>query len=254
MNNSIQTKFAEFKETFNELNISLQRDMVRRRYQMWMQGQVPMEDRLMDTFAKFKTQTVQFWRMILKRALDVSFSLAAIVITLPVMMLIAAAIKITSKGPIVYKQVRVGKKGKLFEIYKFRTMKIDAETSTGPIWAKQNDPRVTIIGNFLRTTHLDELPQFFNVLKGEMSVVGPRPERPHFVSEFRKSIPHYDRRLCAKPGITGLAQIRRSYDETLADVRRKLKYDVVYIHKMCPFLDVKVIAMTVGAVVFRNGR
>jgi lipopolysaccharide/colanic/teichoic acid biosynthesis glycosyltransferase len=133
-------------------------------------------------------------------------------------------------------------------------MRQDAELATGPVWAKQDDPRITRVGSFLRKTHLDELPQFFNVLKGEMSIVGPRPERPHFVSELRKAIPHYDRRHFARPGVTGLAQVKRRYDETLKDVRNKVRYDVLYIRKMCPFLDMKLIFMTVGACLLRTGR
>jgi lipopolysaccharide/colanic/teichoic acid biosynthesis glycosyltransferase len=167
---------------------------------------------------------------------------------------VALAVKLDSAGPIIYSQTRVGLRGKHFKIYKFRTMRQDAELLTGPVWARQNDARITRIGNFLRKTHLDELPQFFNVIKGEMSLVGPRPERPHFVSELRTAIPHYDRRHFAKPGVTGLAQVKRSYDETIADVRKKVRYDVLYIKKMCPLLDIKVIFMTLGECILRTGR
>ena len=125
---------------------------------------------------------------------------------------------------------------------------------TGPIWASSRDARITRIGTFLRRAHLDELPQFFNVLRGDMSLVGPRPERPHFVKQLRKAIPHYDRRLCVKPGITGLAQIKRRYDESIADVKKKVRYDVLYIRKMCPVLDFMVLALTVKAVLMGTGR
>ena len=139
-------------------------------------------------------------------------------------------------------------------MYKFRSMIQNAEDTSGPVWAKADDPRITRIGKFMRKTHLDELPQLYNVLRGDMSIVGPRPERPYFVNELRKVIPHYDRRFYAKPGITGLAQIKRHYDETLSDVKKKLRYDRLYVQKMCPLLDLKVMAMTVGSVILQTGR
>jgi exopolysaccharide biosynthesis polyprenyl glycosylphosphotransferase len=250
----MQTMWKEFKISATEFKKVLERDLLLRRYQMLIEGETPFEDKIIDNFTKVQTLVVTSWRSLVKRYLDLFVSIFAIAILLPVMVVVAAAIKISSRGPILYKQARVGKKGKIFNMLKFRTMQVDAETQTGPVWARSNDPRVTKIGLFLRTTHLDEIPQFFNVLKGDMSIVGPRPERPYFVSEFRKTIPHYDRRLCAKPGITGLAQIKRRYDETLADVKRKLRYDVLYIHKMCPLLDVKVMILTLGAVFLRTGR
>jgi exopolysaccharide biosynthesis polyprenyl glycosylphosphotransferase len=207
-----------------------------------------------DFAVKVRTYFLISWREGIKRVLDLAISLIGIAATAPVMLLIAIAVKMDSKGPVFYRQVRVGKKGRLFEIYKFRTMRQDAEVASGPVWAKENDPRITRLGQFLRTSHLDELPQFFNVLRGEMSLVGPRPERPYFVDEFRKSIPNYEKRLYAKPGVTGLAQVKRRYDESLADVKRKLRYDVLYVEKMCPLMDVKLMFMTLGTMIFRTGR
>lgn len=250
----MKNTWNEILANMKEIRTMVERDLVLRRYHMWMQGQTPFEDRLMDLVTKIRFQFLASWRSMMKRTFDIAFSFFAILLALPVMGIIALAIKFDSRGPVIYRQTRVGKKGRPFEIFKFRTMAQDAENLSGPVWAKENDARVTRIGEFLRKTHLDELPQFFNVLMGDMSIVGPRPERPYFVNEFRRLIPHYDRRLCAKPGITGLAQIKRRYDESLADVKRKLRYDVLYIHKMCPLLDMKVIFQTFGTVVLRTGR
>jgi lipopolysaccharide/colanic/teichoic acid biosynthesis glycosyltransferase len=133
-------------------------------------------------------------------------------------------------------------------------MRANAEAETGPVWAKDNDPRVTLVGRFLRKSHLDELPQVLNVLRGEMSLVGPRPERPIFVSEFNTSIRQYYRRLSIKPGITGLAQVRYKYDETMGDVRKKLAYDLLYIRKMCWYLDLTIIFLTIGKVLDKGAK
>ncbi len=170
------------------------------------------------------------------------------------MVIVAAAVKVTSKGPIFYKQERVGKKGKTFDIYKFRTMRLDAEKISGPTWATENDPRLTCIGGFLRKAHLDELPQIINVFKGEMSIVGPRPERPFFLlRNCKKDIDNYVGRLAVKPGITGLAQVKHKYDETIDDVKKKVRYDILYIKKMCLILDLKVLMWTVGVVLTGKG-
>ena len=164
---------------------------------------------------------------IAKRVFDVLVSAAAIIILSPLFLLATLLIKTTSKGPIIFTQIRVGKDGQLFKIFKFRTMKVDAEKETGPVWAAQDDPRLIPVGKFLRKSHMDEIPQFFNVLRGEMSVIGPRPERPEFVAELKKKIPEYEKRLLVKPGITGLAQVWHRYDETVEDVRKKIKYDLL---------------------------
>jgi exopolysaccharide biosynthesis polyprenyl glycosylphosphotransferase len=248
------TRWSEVKVAAGEFKKELERDFILRRYQKWLEGELPWEDRVMDAFVKAKTHLVTSWRSFAKRVLDICGSLFGIILFSPIMAIIAIAIRLDSKGPIVYKQTRVGLHGTLFNILKFRTMKLGAESQSGPVWAKANDPRVTRIGNFLRKSHLDELPQLFNVLKGEMSLVGPRPERPYFVDELRKSIRNYDRRLYTKPGITGMAQVRRRYDETLADVKKKVRYDLFYIQKMCPILDIKLIGMTISEVVLGNGR
>lgn len=240
--------------SIRDFKSDLQRDLLMRRYQKWSRGESLMEDRIMDLFHKYKVQFVSSWRGVFKRSCDAVLSIGGLMVMFPLLLLIAAIIKLDSRGPILFQQTRVGKKGRLFNIYKFRTMIQDAEKTTGPVWAAMNDLRITRFGKFLRKSHLDELPQLFNVLCGEMSIVGPRPERPYFVQELRKVIPHYDRRFYAKPGITGLAQIKRRYDETLADVRKKLKYDILYAQKMCPLLDLQVMALTIGSVVFQTGR
>jgi len=243
--NEIKSDAIEFKRT-------LERDMLLRRYHKWSNGESTFEDRVASQIIKVKTIVITSWRAAVKRSLDSIISVVGLIVLSPVMMLVAIAIKMDSKGPVMLCQTRVGMKGRTFKMYKFRSMYQNAETKSGPVWAIDRDPRVTSVGKFLRDSHLDEIPQLFNVLKGEMSLVGPRPERPYFVSEFRIAIPHYDRRLCAKPGITGLAQIRRGYDETLSDVKKKIRYDVLYIKKMCPLLDLKLMTLTVGAVFFTN--
>ncbi len=185
-----------------------------------------------------------WWRLVLKRVMDLAGALAGLILTAFLVPVIAAAIKLTSKGPVFYSQERIGRFGDLFKIYKFRTMQMDAEAD-GPVWsAGEQDPRLTSIGGFLRRTHLDELPQLFNVLVGHMSLVGPRPERPHFVHSLHGAIPRYDQRLLLKPGITGLAQVHRPADTSLADVRRKLRFDLLYVKRMCLALDVKILAWT----------
>lgn len=254
----VQTKWDEIRSEVVELKKFVERDLaVRqflRRYQNMVEGEMTVEERIVNVFEKARAMFLVSWRSSIKRMLDIGISLVGLIVTAPLMVLIALVIRLESKGPVIYSQIRVGKKGKTFNMYKFRSMTADAEMKTGPVWATKKDSRITKVGNFLRTAHLDELPQFFNVLSGEMSLVGPRPERPYFVNEFRKMIPHYDRRLCAKPGITGLAQIKRSYDESIADVKKKLKYDVLYVKKMCPLLDLKLVFMTALTVILRTGR
>jgi lipopolysaccharide/colanic/teichoic acid biosynthesis glycosyltransferase len=153
-------------------------------------------------------------------------------------------IKLTSPGPVFYTQERVGKDDRLFKIIKFRTMCVNAESQDGPVWAKKDDKRITTFGKFLRRTHIDELPQLINVIKGDMSIVGPRPERPFFVSKFKDNIPGYAKRLSIKPGITGLAQCYHKYDETIRDVQKKLRYDILYIKRMCWSLDLRIVWQT----------
>jgi len=189
-----------------------------------------------------------------KRWLDITGALFGLIVLSPLLVLIGIAIKCTSKGPILYQQVRVGRFGRLFEIYKFRTMYEDAEKHTGPQWAKENDPRVTPLGRILRKIHLDELPQLINVLKGEMSFVGPRPERPEIVFSLQNKVKNYEKRLLVNPGITGWAQLRHRYDNSIDDVKKKVRYDLFYIRKMCLGVDVKLIVLTILGILFGTER
>ncbi|ASJ38676.1 sugar transferase [Vibrio vulnificus] len=199
-----------------------------------------------------------------KRLFDLFFALLALLVTLPLFPLIALAIKVTSKGNIIYKQLRVGRstpeKMELFEIMKFRTMYCDAESRSGAVWATENDPRITPVGRFLRKTRLDELPQLFNVLKGEMSLIGPRPERPDFYQRLEQEIPYFaDRTYGVLPGITGLAQINQGYDTSIEDVRRKVGFDHSYALSLNSFsnwlqTDIAIIVKTIIVMVDGRGR
>ena len=187
-----------------------------------------------------------------KRIMDITISMFLLLLLSPFLIISVLLIKITSKGGVFYNQIRVGKGGKLFTMYKLRTMFENAE-EYGPEWAGEKDPRITGFGKVLRKTYFDELPQMFNVLKNEMSLVGPRPERPHFVEILKKEIPYYYKRLNIKPGITGWAQIKHKYDSSLDDVRVKLQYDFYYIENMSLKLDFKIIINTIIVVVFMKG-
>ncbi len=191
---------------------------------------------------------------LVKELVDRLLAVIGLVVLLPLLFLVGVAIKMSSRGSVFFRQSRVGKDGVLFNIIKFRTMVQDAESSTGPIWAMANDPRVTRLGRFLRNSHIDEIPQLINVLRGEMSIVGPRPERPVFVEKFRLEIPNYEQRLRVKPGITGLAQVCHKYDETVKDVRRKLAYDLLYIQKMCLMVDMAIVFLTFRCLTGRGAR
>ncbi|MBA2254595.1 MAG: sugar transferase [Chloroflexi bacterium] len=210
------------------------------------------------------------------RAMNVSLALLVLVLTSPLILLIALAVKLTSDGPVLYVQERVGLDGrggrdrrqarssdgdprrardlggKLFRMYKFRTMRIDAERESGAVWATEGDPRVTSIGRFLRRYRLDELPQLVNVLRGEMNIVGPRPERPTIFADLRLQIPEYHFRQRAKPGITGLAQINHHYDRSVDDVRIKLGYDLDYIGRHSTREDLRIMIRTVPAVILKR--
>ena len=181
------------------------------------------------------------------RCLDIAGSILILLVSTPLTILISLLIKITSSGPFFYKQQRVGKDGKLFTLYKFRTMVEDAEKEIGPVLASRDDPRVTKVGKILRATRLDELPQLINVLKGDMSLVGPRPERPHFVKKHKAL---HELRLAVKPGLTGLAQIRSFYD---LKPRHKIKYDYLYIQKRSLLLNLYILIRTIPAVFSRKG-
>jgi sugar transferase (PEP-CTERM system associated) len=191
---------------------------------------------------------------IIKRSFDIVVSLVGLILALPLMILAAVAIKIESAGPIFYRQPRLGQNGCVFILNKFRSMHQDAERDTGPVWSAERDPRITRVGAILRRTRLDELPQLFNVLIGDMSFIGPRPERPEFVAELQKEIPYYMERLAVKPGITGWAQVRYEYGSSVEDAVEKLQYDLYYIKNLSLFLDLLIVLSTVQVVVFARGR
>ncbi|MDH7605926.1 MAG: sugar transferase, partial [Melioribacter sp.] len=194
------------------------------------------------------------WEKKLKRLMDIVFSLLLLIVTSPITLLAAIAIKLESEGPVFYKQERMGMNGKIFKIIKFRTMINDAEKHTGPVWSTKDDPRITKVGKFLRKVRLDEIPQAINILKGDMSFVGPRPERPFFVEKLSKEIPLYKRRLKVRPGLTGWAQVKHKYDESIEDVKIKLRYDLFYIENMSLRLDFKIIIRTIFVVLFGKGQ
>ena len=211
------------------------------------------------------------WASVMTRGVNFVLALTAIILLLPVFAAIALLVRLTSRGPVLYTQVRIGLDqrepvlgsqnhrrerdlgGRPFTIYKFRTMWADAEHKSGAVWAQQQDPRVTPIGRLLRQYRLDELPQLFNVLKGEMNIVGPRPERPTIFAELREHIAEYPLRQRAKPGITGLAQINHHYDRSLEDVRTKVHYDLEYIRRQSVAEDFRIMLKTVPVVLLRRG-
>lgn len=206
-----------------------------------------------------------------RRALNIVVATLGLVLALPLIVVLAILVKLTSRGPVFYTQVRVGLDrrdpavtnmnhrrkqdlgGRLFTIYKFRTMRVDAEAGSGAVWATQKDPRLTPIGGFLRQYRLDEIPQLLNVIKGDMNIVGPRPERPTIFAELRESISGYPLRQRARPGITGLAQISQQYDTCLDDVRRKVEYDLQYIERQGLLEDVRIMLRTVPVILLRRG-
>lgn len=205
----------------------------------------------------------------LNRALNITLSALALLVTTPLMVLLAIALKLTSRGPVLYAQTRVGVDrrwrstlalherrledlgGQVFTIYKFRTMRVDAERVSGAVWAHENDPRVTRLGKYMRMLRLDELPQFWNVMLGDMNIVGPRPERPSIVSRLREDIPEYQCRHRVKPGITGMAQINQNYDTSLDDVRSKVRWDLHYIREQGLWLDLVILLRTVPSVLLK---
>lgn len=187
-----------------------------------------------------------------KRLFDIIASLAVLVLTLPVLLLAALAVKLDSRGPALYRQTRVGLYGETYRINKLRSMRIDAEAN-GAVWAAENDPRVTRIGRFIRATRIDELPQLWNVLKGEMSFVGPRPERPEFVADLEQQIAFYAERHMVKPGLTGWAQVNYPYGASIDDARAKLEFDLYYAKNYTPFLDIVILLQTVRVVLWPEG-
>ncbi len=188
-----------------------------------------------------------------KRALDVAAALVGLALAGSLMLLVAVIVRMTSPGPALYHQQRVGRGGRIFTVHKFRSMRKDAEAGSGAVWASVNDNRVTPFGRFMRKTRIDELPQLWNVLRGEMSLVGPRPERPEFVSELTKQIPFYGERHVVNPGLTGWAQVRYAYGASVDDSLEKLQYDLFYIKNMSISLDLFILFETVKTVILRRG-
>jgi len=194
------------------------------------------------------------WLRVVKRCIDVMMALAVFIVAVPAMLIVALLVRLTSPGDILYHQARVGLDGRIFTVHKFRSMRTDAEVGTGPVWARPDgDPRVTPIGSFLRRSRLDELPQLWNVLIGEMSFVGPRPERPEFVEELTRDIPFYGQRHVVRPGLSGWAQVNYTYGASKEDALEKLQYDLFYIKNMSVALDLVIIFETIKTVVSRRG-
>tara|TARA_R110001592_G_scaffold363375_1_gene686367 strand:- start:7535 stop:8956 length:1422 start_codon:yes stop_codon:yes gene_type:complete len=192
-------------------------------------------------------------RDFMKRVFDLAVAFFILLIAWPFMLLTAIAVKVESKGPALYRQVRIGLNGKEFSIYKFRSMSQDAEKDGKAVWATKNDARVTRVGAFIRNTRLDELPQLYNVFSGDMSFVGPRPERPQFVEELKQTIPFYDARHRVKPGLMGWAQLKYPYGASVDDARNKLKYDLYYVKNHSFFIDVLIVIQTVEVVLLGKG-
>ena len=181
-----------------------------------------------------------------KEVFDVLFGSVALIVFAPVLAFCAILTKLTSRGPVIFRQVRIGKDGQPFTMYKFRTMRTDAESASGAVWAAQGDPRVVAACRWMRISHVDELPQLINVIRGEMSLVGPRPERGEILSELEKHYPQVRRRLAVKPGITGLAQIRNGYDTSVEAFRHKLTADIEYIERRCWRLELSILFGTLS--------
>ncbi|MEZ5975251.1 MAG: TIGR03013 family PEP-CTERM/XrtA system glycosyltransferase [Planctomycetota bacterium] len=193
------------------------------------------------------------WADLAKRATDILLALVILLLFWPAMLVTWAAVRLGSPGPALFKQERVGLNGKLFTLMKFRSMRIDAEAKTGPVWSSEDDPRITKVGKFIRKTRLDELPQLFNVLGGSMSLVGPRPERQVFVDQLAQRIPYYQQRHIVKPGLTGWAQINYPYGNTEEDALHKLQYDLFYIKNHSVLFDVSILFSTIKTVILRKG-
>ena len=214
----------------------------------------PLDGRARSTDWLLTTETVPTSRLAssLRRACEIVVSLALLILLFPALLLIAAVVKLDSPGPALYQQDRVGLNGRTFILHKFRSMRRDAEAG-GPRWAAEHDPRVTRLGRWLRLTRLDELPQLVNVLAGEMSLIGPRPERPHFVEQIVRAVPHFNQRVAIKPGITGWAQVNYPYGATIEDAREKLAYDLYYIRNRNLLLDLRILLTTILVVIHRKG-
>jgi sugar transferase (PEP-CTERM system associated) len=191
--------------------------------------------------------------LLYQRISNMTVAIIGIIVSFPLMLMTAIAVRLSSPGPALYRQTRVGLDGSLFTVYKFRSMRVDAEVGIGAVWAQKDDPRVTKVGRIIRAIRFDEFPQLFNVLKGEMSIVGPRPERPEFVKALNEQIPYYRQRHCVRPGITGWAQVNYKYGDTLQDTITKLEYDLYYIKNMSMALDTYIIFDTLKAMLLSRG-
>jgi lipopolysaccharide/colanic/teichoic acid biosynthesis glycosyltransferase len=188
------------------------------------------------------------WYGAFKRPLDFTLALLGLIVSLPILLVGALLVKLTSRGPILYSQIRLGLGGRPFRIYKLRTMADNCEALTGPCWSTEGDPRVTRLGRFLRRSHIDELPQLWNIVIGDMSLIGPRPERPEMVNTLEKVIPRYRQRMAELPGLTGLAQVQLPPDTDMNSVRRKLAHDLYYLERLSFWFDVRILLATVGTV------
>jgi len=193
------------------------------------------------------------WMLGFKRVLDVVIAIVGLVVAAPVMLLVALTVKLTSPGPALYHQQRVGERGRVFTLHKFRSMRVDAEAGSGAVWSHEGDTRTTSVGRFIRASRLDELPQLWNILRGDMSLVGPRPERPEFIQQLTELIPYYGQRHVVKPGLTGWAQVRYSYGSSVEDAMQKLQFDLFYIKNMSLALDLLIVLSTIKTVVSRRG-
>jgi sugar transferase (PEP-CTERM system associated) len=216
-------------------------------------GKVPIESIRLSWLLFSEGCHASRWFLTYKRLASVLISIVGLVLVAPVLPFVVLAIKLTSAGPILYRQRRMGRNGIAFTCYKFRTMYADAEAGTGPIWAEDNDPRITKVGSLLRQSRLDEVPQLWNVLRGDMSLVGPRPERPEFVDELNRQIPYYQLRHSVRPGITGWAQVHYKYGSSVEDAKEKLRYDLFYIKNMSAGLDLLTIFQTIKVILLRRG-
>jgi sugar transferase (PEP-CTERM system associated) len=216
-------------------------------------GKVPIESLRLSWLLFSEGFHVSRFLLIYKRVASIVVSIVGLLLSLPLVPFVALAIKLTSPGPLFYKQKRVGRDGSVFDCYKFRTMRADAEADIGPTWATDNDPRITRVGHFLRTARLDEIPQLWNVLKGDMSLVGPRPERPEFVASLNQEIPLYHLRHAIRPGLTGWAQVRYQYGSSVEDAKEKLRYDLFYIKNMSPGLDLLIFLHTIKIILLGRG-
>jgi sugar transferase (PEP-CTERM system associated) len=216
-------------------------------------GKVPIESVRLASLLFSPGCYASRFHLFYKRFASIVVSVTGLILSLPLFPFILAAIKLTSRGPILYRQSRVGRDGVVFHCYKFRTMRADAEADSGPTWAKDDDPRITPVGKFLRKSRLDEIPQLWNVLRGDMSLVGPRPERPEFVEKLGREIPFYQLRHNVRPGISGWAQVRYQYGSSVEDAKEKLRYDLYYIKNMSAGLDLLICFSTIKIILLGRG-